>query len=76
MKTIQRNTKRLDKLETHDLKLSDGKNIRVIRDLETNQIELILDHDLLAKCNQGVKAEKKLDQEYQPYVLVEGFYNG
>ena len=75
MQRMKRESKRIGQIESHDIKLSDGKNVRILRDKETNQIELILDHELLRSCNQGVTSDRYLDQKYQPYVLAEGFYS-
>mgnify|MGYP006444098547 CR=1 FL=1 len=63
-------------IESVNGKFSDGREFRLLKDLETGQIELILDHSDLQNQNQGVKSERKIDQKFQAYVLVEGFYQG
>ena len=53
MRYIDRNTKRLDKIEIVDITLDDGKSIRILRDKQTDHIQLILDFTLLAVQNQN-----------------------
>lgn len=62
---MNRTVKNLKNLETHEIKTSKG-NVRLILDVNTNEVEMILDHKLLAKC---------LQVDFQPMIKAEGFYN-
>lgn len=62
---MDRTVKNLKNLEIHEIKTSKG-NARLILDVNTLEVEMIVDHKILAKCKQI---------DFQPIVKVEGFYN-
>ena len=51
--------------EYADLKTSDGKNFRLIVDLDKNSVRLIVDHSIRGKQLK----------DFTPYIELEHFYN-
>ena len=51
-------------IESIDLETSTGKEIRLFYDRETNQVSLLVDHEILKTCDQ---------KDFLPVIRVKGF---